>query len=106
MPQGPPGQTQGVIQPSTRDGAYAQPPTSAGKMFGVSLDELFSRDKTPVPMVVIQCIQAIDIYGLDTEGIYRVAGSQSHVNSLRNVFDNGNITPGNSNSNYGLTDAQ
>ena len=58
-------------------------------MFGVSLDELFNRDKTPVPMVVIQCIQAVDIYGLDTEGIYRVAGSQSHVNSLRNVFDNG-----------------
>lgn len=59
-------------------------------MFSVSLDELFNRDKTPVPMVVIQCIQAVDIYGLDTEGIYRVAGSQSHVNSLRNVFDNGN----------------
>jgi len=80
---------QGVIRPSTHDDGYGQ--SSAGKMFGVSLDELFNRDKTPVPMVVIQCIQAVDIYGLDTEGIYRVAGSQSHVNSLRNVFDNGNL---------------
>ena len=72
----------------------------------MSLDELFSRDKTPVPMVVIQCIQAVDIYGLDTEGIYRVAGSQSHVNGLRNVFDNGNNTLENCNSKNGLADVQ
>jgi len=90
---------QGVIRPSTRDdGGYGQQSASSSKMFGVSLDELFIRDKTPVPIVVIQCIQAVDIYGLDTEGIYRVAGSQSHMNNLRNIFDNG--TPTSESSNF------
>lgn len=53
----------------------------------MSLETLFARDGSAVPMIVIQCMQAVDLFGLDTEGIYRLSGTTSHVNALRNAFD-------------------
>jgi len=32
-------------------------------------------------------MQAVDLFGLDVEGIYRVSGNATHVNALRNAFD-------------------
>jgi hypothetical protein len=58
-------------------------------VFGVSLEQLFERDGSAVPMVVYQCIQAVDLFGLEVEGIYRLSGSNSHVNKLKATFDNG-----------------
>lgn len=58
-------------------------------MFGVSLEELLKRDGSAIPLVVYQCIQAVDLYGLEVEGIYRLSGSSAHVNKLRSIFDNG-----------------
>ncbi|KAH9889251.1 hypothetical protein F4778DRAFT_754599 [Xylariomycetidae sp. FL2044] len=64
------------------------PPSGKGKqVFGVSLARLYERDQYPVPMVVVQCIQAVDLYGLAVEGIYRLSGSQAHVGKLKNLFD-------------------
>lgn len=56
-------------------------------VFGVSLDELFARDHSAVPMVVIQCILAVDTFGLDVEGIYRLSGTASHIATLKSQFD-------------------
>jgi hypothetical protein len=39
-------------------------------------------------MIVYHCIQAIDLFGLDVEGIYRTSGSALHVNALRDAFNN------------------
>ena len=58
-------------------------------VFGIDLVQLFKRDGSAVPMVVYQCIQAIDLYGLEVEGIYRLSGTASHVNKLKAMFDNG-----------------
>jgi hypothetical protein len=58
-------------------------------VFGLSLDQLFERDGSAVPMVVYQCIQAVDLFGLEVEGIYRLSGTQSHVNKIKAMFDNG-----------------
>jgi hypothetical protein len=58
-------------------------------VFGVSLSKLYERDGLAVPMVVYQCIQAVDLYGLNVEGIYRLSGSVPHVNKLKNLFDTG-----------------
>lgn len=63
------------------------PPTGKGRVFGVSLDELFTRDQSAVPIIVFQCIQAVDIFGLESDGIYRHNGTHSHVNALRQKFD-------------------
>ena len=61
-------------------------------VFGMSLDELFKRDGSAVPMLVYQSIQAVDLYGLEVEGIYRLSGTRSHIDKLRSMFDNG-ISP-------------
>ncbi|WPG98967.1 RhoGAP-domain-containing protein [Acrodontium crateriforme] len=61
------------------------PPTRP--IFGVALGELFARDQIAVPMVVIQCILAVDTFGLEVEGIYRMSGTASHVNQLRDQFN-------------------
>ena len=59
-------------------------------VFGVDLEELFKRDGTAVPMVVYQCMQAVDLFGLAVEGIYRVSGTAAHVQQLKAMFDHGN----------------
>jgi hypothetical protein len=58
-------------------------------VFGLTLDQLFERDGSAVPMVVYQCIQAVDLYGLEVEGIYRISGTGSHVNKIKAMFDYG-----------------
>ncbi len=68
-------------------------PTKNKQVFGVSLMRLYERDSLAVPMVVYQCIQAVDLYGLAVEGIYRLSGSQTHVNKLKTLFDTGSSHP-------------
>ena len=58
-------------------------------VFGVSLDELFRRDGSAVPMIVYQCVQAVDLFGLDVEGIYRTSGSAPHIAEMKAQFDHG-----------------
>lgn len=61
-------------------------------VFGLSLDELYARDGTAVPMIVYQCFQGVELFGLDMEGIYRLSGSANHIAYLKSVFDNGKST--------------
>jgi Rho GTPase-activating protein RGD1 len=58
-------------------------------VFGMSLEELLGRDESVVPIIVLQCVQAVDLYGLDVEGIYRLSGEKKHVERLKQIFDNG-----------------
>ncbi|KAL3420186.1 Rho-GTPase-activating protein 7 [Phlyctema vagabunda] len=75
---------------------YSQAPTSINTphlsplkpVFGLSLQELFDRDGSAVPMVVYQCIQAVDLFGLEVEGIYRLSGTASHITKIKAMFDN------------------
>ncbi|KAF1947265.1 Rho GTPase-like protein activator [Clathrospora elynae] len=83
-PRGPVGQataqqTSGVLYNSS------QPPVNP--VFGITLEDLFRRDGSPVPMVVYQCIQAVDLYGLEVEGIYRIPGTSSHIQQMKALFD-------------------
>ncbi|KAJ5152961.1 uncharacterized protein N7482_009439 [Penicillium canariense] len=57
-------------------------------VFGVSLDDLYARDGTAVPFLVYQCFQAVELFGLEMEGIYRLSGSANHINHMKAVFDN------------------
>lgn len=58
-------------------------------VFGISLEDLYRRDGTAVPVIVYQCIQAVEMFGLDVEGIYRQSGSANHINHMKSLFDNG-----------------
>ncbi|CZT15185.1 related to GTPase-activating protein beta-chimerin [Ramularia collo-cygni] len=82
-------QTTGTI-PITHNPIPAQTSPAASslhRVFGLSLDTLFARDQSAVPMIVFQCMQAIDLFGLEIEGIYRQSGTTSQVNRLRQAFD-------------------
>ena len=104
-PQIPPSQFIPYNQPSiTPHIPYSQPPPQSSvhqngaygaelpplrPVFGVALEDLFNRDGSAVPMVVSQCLQAVDLFGLEVEGIYRLSGTASHITKLRSIFDNG-----------------
>ncbi|KAF9698715.1 hypothetical protein EKO04_002798 [Ascochyta lentis] len=83
-PRGPAGQataqqTSGVL--------YNSPQPPVNPVFGITLEDLFHRDGSPVPMVVYQCIQAVDLFGLEVEGIYRIPGTSSHIQQMKALFD-------------------
>ncbi|PGH09512.1 hypothetical protein GX51_00617 [Blastomyces parvus] len=74
--------------PAARNGFGADPsPEGRGPVFGVSLEVLFDRHKTAIPMIVYQCIQAIELFGLNVEGIYRLSGNATHIARLKAMFD-------------------
>lgn len=58
-------------------------------VFGVSLDEIFRRDGSAVPQIVYECVKAVDMYGLETEGIYRTSGSAPNIMQMKAQFDHG-----------------
>lgn len=82
-PQSSMGPSQGRGQSPPRIAQNARP------VFGLSLQRLYERDGLAVPMVVYQCIQAVDLFGLTVEGIYRLSGSMPHINKLKGMFDTG-----------------
>ncbi|KAK2743398.1 hypothetical protein FQN57_004863 [Myotisia sp. PD_48] len=57
-------------------------------VFGVSLEDLYRRDGTAIPMIVYQCIQAIELFGLNVEGIFRLSGNAAHITHMKSQFDN------------------
>ncbi|MCJ1288349.1 hypothetical protein MMC26_007704 [Xylographa opegraphella] len=81
--------SQSLMQNSMhQNGTYPAEMPPLRPVFGVSLEDLFNRDISAVPMVVYQCLQAVDLFGLEVEGIYRLSGTASHIGKLRTVFDN------------------
>jgi hypothetical protein len=94
QPPGPPYQLPGPSAPPAYSGFNSGPPalnvtTGSKPVFGVHLGRLYERDGLAVPMVVYQCIQAVDLFGLGVEGIYRQSGSMNHINRLKGMFDSG-----------------
>lgn len=94
----PPQQQQQYPPPQQQYSNYSQVPPPAGNnqhlpplkpVFGLSLEQLFERDGHAVPPIVSQCIQAVDLFGLDQEGIYRLSGTASHIQKIKAMFDNG-----------------
>ncbi|TQS35880.1 hypothetical protein Golomagni_03686 [Golovinomyces magnicellulatus] len=79
-------QTQTLNNPQSLASLENLPPLKP--VFGLSLEDLFERDGSAVPMVVCQCIQAVDLFGLEVEGIYRLSGTASQVSKIKSLFDN------------------
>jgi len=85
----PRGPIQQLTQQQSTGVMYGNHPPPVNPVFGVNLEELFVRDETPVPLVVYQCIQAVDMFGLEVEGIYRIPGTTSHIQAMKARFDSG-----------------
>ncbi|KAG0256227.1 hypothetical protein BG011_004693 [Mortierella polycephala] len=67
--------------------AQAQSIINPRPIFGYDLAEQLIRDEADLPEMVVKCTEAIERFGMDTKGIYRVSGIQSATNRLRSAFD-------------------
>ncbi|GAC93241.1 hypothetical protein PHSY_000805 [Pseudozyma hubeiensis SY62] len=59
-------------------------------MFGRSLAEQAAHEGRDVPLVVEKCIQAVEAFGMDYEGIYRKSGGTSQLKVITQLFERGN----------------
>lgn len=56
--------------------------------FGVSIEDVIQfAGVDNVPLIVKRCIDVIETYGLDIEGIYRTSGNKTTVQSLKDSID-------------------
>ena len=57
--------------------------------FGVDLSEQMIRDNVEVPPLMQKCCEAIEKYGIRSQGIYRISGTTSKVTNLKQRLDRG-----------------
>uniref|UniRef100_A0A673M470 SLIT-ROBO Rho GTPase-activating protein 3-like n=1 Tax=Sinocyclocheilus rhinocerous TaxID=307959 RepID=A0A673M470_9TELE len=57
--------------------------------FPISLRSFYQSSGQQIPLVVESCIRFINLHGLHHEGIFRVPGSQTEVNHIRDAFERG-----------------
>ena len=74
----------------SQSSAYGHSRTASavrGLTFGVPIDDVIARENATLPLIVAQCIIAVDQFGLKNEGIYRVSGTVSNTAKLKHLFD-------------------
>lgn len=57
--------------------------------FGVDLAEQMTRDNVDIPRVMHKCCEAIEKWGLESKGIYRLSGTHSKIQKLKERLDRG-----------------
>ena len=70
-------------------GAHAPLERGGRATFGVPLAEQMARDDVDVPPIVLKCCEAIEKYGLDQQGLYRINGTHLKVQKLKERLDRG-----------------
>ncbi|KAJ7668337.1 Rho GTPase activation protein [Mycena rosella] len=55
--------------------------------FGVHLADQMTRDNVELPPIMEKCCQAIEKYGIESQGIYRLSGTVTKVANLRQRLD-------------------
>ncbi|KAI7899699.1 Rho GTPase activation protein [Cokeromyces recurvatus] len=56
-------------------------------VFGIDLTTLMQRDGYEVPLIVSKCVEAIESNGVKTVGLYRISGTNTQIQRLKNEFD-------------------
>uniref|UniRef100_A0A672N9K0 Rho GTPase activating protein 4 n=1 Tax=Sinocyclocheilus grahami TaxID=75366 RepID=A0A672N9K0_SINGR len=59
------------------------------KLFSGDMISFIQSSGQQIPLVVESCIRFINLHGLHHEGIFRVPGSQTEVNHIRDAFERG-----------------
>ena len=52
-----------------------------------------ARDDVDLPPIVVKCCEAIEKYGIEATGIYRISGTVVKVNKLKEKLDKGRKFP-------------
>lgn len=71
---------------SEQQPSHSISPAMPGAVFGIMLDTLWRQDGMVVPYLVYQCVQAVDLFGLEVEGLYRLSKFE-HFSKLKSQFD-------------------
>ncbi|XP_062262047.1 rho GTPase-activating protein 35 [Platichthys flesus] len=64
--------------------AVPKPPENL--YFGIPLVNVVSPDR-PIPLFIEKCVRFIETTGLNTEGLYRVSGNKSEMESMQRQFE-------------------
>lgn len=59
------------------------------KVFGCNLENYLKITGRDVPEVVESCVKFIKKFGLDHQGIFRLSGSTTEINDMKQLFENG-----------------
>ncbi|BFZ22571.1 hypothetical protein BsWGS_25610 [Bradybaena similaris] len=57
------------------------------RIFGGDLTTVVKAQKSQIPIVVEKCVKEIELRGLDSEGLYRLAGFHDDIEAVRMAFD-------------------
>ena len=68
---------------------HSRIPDRGRPTFGVDLAEQMIRDDVDVPPIMLKCCEAIERYGLQSQGIYRISGTMSKITKLKELLDRG-----------------
>lgn len=63
------------------------PPDGKHKVFGVSLEELYVRDNSIVPLYVLRCISVVEEHAMKLEGVYNVSSSARFLEEFQVAID-------------------
>lgn len=86
----PAGPNQGLqSQNSTTEPSTSPTPEKTAPTFGIDLAEQLIRDGVDLPKVMEKCCQAIEKWGLRSKGIYRLSGTHSKIQRLKEKLDRG-----------------
>jgi hypothetical protein len=58
-------------------------------LFGMDLGARAHSEDRPIPLVIEQCIMAVEKRGMDYEGIYRKSGGAAQMRLIQNAFNGG-----------------
>ncbi|KAH9931810.1 GTPase activating protein [Fomitopsis serialis] len=72
---------------SSPSASNTQIPDRGRPTFGVDLAEQMARDDVDVPAIMARCCEAIEKYGLQSQGIYRIGGTMTKVAKLKERLD-------------------
>ncbi|RIB07463.1 hypothetical protein C2G38_428257 [Gigaspora rosea] len=61
----------------------------SNSMFGLDLSKQAELDGDEVPYIVLKCILAVELRGMDLEGIYRKTGGATQIREIIAAFDQG-----------------
>lgn len=59
------------------------------KVFGCNLEKYLKITGREIPEVIESCIKFIKRFGLDHQGIFRLSGSSTEINDMKQLFENG-----------------
>lgn len=56
-------------------------------MFGIPLELVLKRDRSPTPLLVLTCMADISQRATNEVGVFRLAGDALEIQQLKNVFE-------------------